>query len=85
MSCWILEKKRRNHQIFTFSKQSFLKIFDLGQKNTPKLHKLLKKNCPNHKIALLSFTIPEKNPLFDIDLFSRFFNMELLFNLFLYF
>ena len=30
----------------------------------------------NHHIALLSFTFHQKNPLFDVDLFSRTFDME---------
>ena len=76
ISCSILEEEKKLFSsIFTFSKQSFLGIFFIFGKNTPKLQKLFK-NGQNHQFALLSFTFHQKNPLFDIDLFSRTFDME---------
>ena len=62
--------------ISTFSKQSFLGIFDFWLK-TPPNYKSCSKNGQNHQFALLSFTFQKKNPLFDFDLFSRTFDMEL--------
>ena len=61
--------------IFTFSKQSFLGIFDFWLK-TPQNYKSCSKNGKNHQFALLSFMFHKKNPLFDVDLFSRTFDME---------
>ena len=51
-------------------------IFDLGLK-TPQNYKSPSKNSQNYQIALFSFTIHQKKTLFNIDLFSRTFDMEL--------
>ena len=61
--------------IFTFSKWSFLGIFHFWLK-TPPHCKSCSKNGQNHQFALLSFTFHKKNPLFDVDLFPRTFDME---------
>ena len=51
--------------------------FKFLAKNTPKLQKLLK-NRPKSSICLIIFYISlKKNPLFDVDLFSQIFDMEL--------
>ena len=76
ISCSIFKKYIFfSSSIFTFSKQSFLGIFDFWLK-TPQNFKSCLKNGQNHQFALLSFTFHQKNPLFDVDLFSRTFDME---------
>ena len=50
-------------------------IFDFWQK-TPQNYKRCLKNGQNYQFALLSLKFHQKNPLFDIDLFSRTFDME---------
>ena len=74
ISCLIFKKKRKN-PIFTFSKQSFLWILDFWLK-TPKNYKNCSKNGPNHYLPYYLSHFIKKNPLFDIDLFSRTFDME---------
>ena len=49
--------------IFTFSKQSFLGIFDFWLK-TPQNYKSFSKNGQNHQFALLSFTFNKKKSTF---------------------
>ena len=75
ISCSIFKKNFFSSSIFTFSKQSFLGIFDFGQK-TPQNYKSCSKNGQNHQFALLSFKFHQKKLLFDVDLFSRTFDME---------
>ena len=50
-------------------------IFHFGLK-TPQNSKKKSKNGQNHQIALLSYIFHQKNSLFDVDLFSRCFDME---------
>ena len=57
------KKKLFIFSIFTFSKQSFLGIFDFLTQNTPKLQKWFKKR-PKSWIALLSFTFHQKKSTF---------------------
>ena len=60
--------------IFTFSIQSFLGNFDFWLK-TPKLQSCSKNSQSINLPYYLSHFI-KKNPLFDVDLFSRTFDME---------
>jgi hypothetical protein len=52
-----------------------LGIFDFWLKTPPNC-KSCSKNGQNHQFAVLSFTFHKKNPLFDVDLFPRTFDME---------
>ena len=62
LSCLIFKKKNIS-SIFTFSKQSFLGIFDFWQK-TPQNYKSCSKNGQNHRFALLSFKFHQKKSTF---------------------
>ena len=74
ISCSILKKKKSFN--FHFFKNSNFWVFLFLAKNTPKFKKC-SKNGQNHQFTLLSFTFNKKNPLFDVDLFSRTFDMKL--------
>ena len=68
-------KKKIFFSIFTFSKQSYSGIFDFWLKH-PKTTKVIKKTA---KIINLSYYLShfiKNNPLLDIDLFSRTFDLE---------
>ena len=71
--CWIFKKNLK----FSLFKTVIFGDFLFGTKNNPKLKKIKKKNGQNHQIALSSFTFHFKNPLFDVDHFSRTFDMEM--------
>ena len=77
ISCWIFRKKERKKTFFNF--QFFQTVifgyFGFLAKNPQKLQKLFRKR-PKLSICLLSFTFHQKNPLFDVDLFSRTFDIE---------
>ena len=61
--------------MFTLSKQSFLGIFHFGLK-TPQNYKSCKKRPKSSNCLIIFHISSKKNPLFDVDLFSRTFDME---------
>ena len=67
--------KKKQTSIFTFSKQSFLGIFDFWLK-TPQNYKVVKKTAKIINLPHYLSHFIKKNPLFDVDLFSRTFDME---------
>ena len=67
ISCWILEEEKNSFNSHFF-KTVFLGIIDFWLK-IPKKYKSCSKNSQNHQVALLSFTFPENNSLFDVNLF----------------
>ena len=73
ISCSIL-KKKKNLQFLLSLTSNFFGIF-FGLK-TPKNYKSCPKSGPNHQFTLLSFTFHQINQIFDVDLFSRTFDME---------
>ena len=77
ISCWTLKKKKKKLSIFTFSKQSFLGILDFGAQNTPKLQKQFIKRPKSSNCLIIFHISSKKNPLVDVDLFSRTNDMEL--------
>ena len=58
-----MSKNKKKSSTFTFSKQSFLEIFDFWLK-TPQKYKSCSKNGQNHHFALLSFTFHQKKSTF---------------------
>ena len=64
---------KKNLFFLHFSKPSFLGIFLILAKNTPKLQNLFKK-WPKSSIYLI--IEKKKNPLFTVDLFSRIYDKE---------
>ena len=75
--CSIFKKTFSFLQFSLFQNSHFWVFFIFGKKKTPKNYKSCSKNGKNHQFALLSFTFHQKkNPLFDVDLFSRTFDME---------
>ena len=75
MSCWIIEKIT---YVFNFYcvKTLIFGYFSFWDKNTLKLQQLFKKR-PKSSNCLIIFHISlKKNPFFDVDLFSRAFDME---------
>ena len=76
ISCLILEKKQTNLSVFDFFKTVILGIFLFWAK-TSQTYKSCSKNGQNLQIAVLFFTFHPQNPLFDVDLFSPNFDIEL--------
>ena len=75
ISCSIFKKKHFFLQFPLFQNSHFWVILIFWLK-TPPNYKSCLKHGQNHQFALLSFTFHKKNPLFDVDLFSRPFDME---------
>ena len=62
--------------IFLFSKQCFLGIFDFWQKH-PQIIRVVQKTVKIINLPYYLSHFIKKNPLFDVDLFCRTFDMEL--------
>ena len=60
---------------FTFSKQSFLGIFDFWLKH-PQITRVVQKTVKTSNLPYYLSHFIKKNPLFDVDLFSWTFDME---------
>ena len=75
-SCWVLEKKKKILKFSLLQNCHFKRLLILGQKH-PKITKVVQKTVKIIKLPKYLSHFIKKNPLFNIDLFSRTFEMEL--------